>query len=268
MKLRYAAVSGLLLATLALAEQEAPVANGTPRAEGVEAATLRMDALFARLIEQALQIDRLLNEVVDKESADHTAPELEQKLALMGEKLRELEALPFRDAQDAEALKVHMAALTHVSQSYLSTMLRLTEVNTYGSGELMTVFQRYKVDDHRLTQQQSDDLPHTLLCSELADSLEDALLALNKVQDAASAAQTIPILQTLLTRIERTHHMLTLLAPPQTDEQKESLRPARERLLKISNELKRQNDRLQAQQCFHCRELDLILPRLLQLAAS
>ena len=105
-----------------------------------------VDSLFGQMLEAAQQISRLLSEVTDKESADRSAVLLEQKLAYMDEQLRTLENFSFRRAQDAKALKVHMATLTHISQSYLASMQRLAVVNAYGSETLLALFVRFKVD--------------------------------------------------------------------------------------------------------------------------
>lgn len=270
MKLRYALFAGILLYShSAWAQEDVSEKQAEERSETETAApTSGVGALCRKLVQNAQDIGRLLSNVTDKESADQVASEVDKRLALMNEKLRELEAYPFHHEQDAEELKTHMATLTHVSQGCLSIMQKLVEVNAYGSEALMSVFMRYKVDDNKLQRLQAEDLPHTPLYEELADSLTDALYCLLKVQDADSAQQILPDLRKHLKKIEHTHHMLTQLAPPRTDEQREAVRPARERLQQLTKELKEVNDRLQEAHCYRNKELDLILPRLLQAAAS
>lgn len=228
----------------------------------------RMDAIFDAMVKEAQQISRLLAEVTDKESADRVAGMLEVMLAHMGENLRALEEYSFHQEQDAEALKRHMATLTHVSQSYYATMQKLSEVNVYGSAALTLVFQRYKMDGEKLTHLQAEDLPHTSLYNELADTLEDALYCLNKVQDEASAAGAVPVLRDLQKKIDHTHHMLEQLVPPHTDEQKEVIRPVREQLRGVTTELKAASDRLKEVQFYRNRDLETLLPLMLQAAAS
>lgn len=242
--------------------------NGAATEQAAENAPAAIDRLFKSLIQEAQQINSLLNEVSDKDSADRVAPELNKRLSLMDAEMKELEKFPFRGEQDSEALTMNMAALTHVTQICLEAMQRLSEINAYGSEALMSVFKHYKLQDNTLSYLKADDLPHTRLYNELADTLDDVLYSLRSVQDTATAEAAVRTLQPLLLKLESEHNMLVQLAPPRTDDQREAVRPARERLQRISAELKAQNDRLQAAHCYRCSELDLMLPRLLQVAAS
>lgn len=232
----------------------------------VEAAppTSVIDPIFRDLVETAQQVADLLSEVTDKESADRIAAPLKEKLAFIKDKLHTLESYPLNEERDAEALKQHMAALTHVSQNTLNSIQLLVELNAYGSEALMEVFNRYKVDTEKIPHLQADDVPHGRIYSDLADLLDDVLYTLRKVQDGTSAQAALATLSPLLRKMEQSHHMLVQLAPPLTDEQREAVRPSRERLLKLSGELKEEISRLQAAHCFHIAELDSILPRLLQ----
>lgn len=257
--------------TLAICALWAAVSGAAWSRDGGEASAAalpwpQVEETFQAMVEDARQISRLLGEVTDRETADRVAGELEQALAHMNEKLQALEGYSFRREQDAEALKQHMATLTHVSQSYLATMQRLAEVQAYGSSALSGVMQRYKMDGDRLSHLRADDLPHTPLYNELADSLEDALYSLSKVQDEAGAAGAAPALRELLQRISHAHHLLEQLAPPHTDEQKEVVRPVRERLRQALGELQKENERIKAAQYYNNRELEALLPRLLQVA--
>lgn len=241
-----------------------------PVAEPEEAAapTSDIDSFFHELVEAAQQVTHLLNEVADQESADRIAPALKQKLAYINDKLHALETFPPKSEQDAEALKQHMATLTHVSQNTLDSLQRLAEVNAYGSEALMEVFDRYKVDTEKIPHLQAEDVPQARIYSDLADYLDDALYALRKAQDEATAHEAIISLRPLLSKMEQAHHMLVQLAPPATDEQREAVRPVRERLLKLSNELKEEISRLQTAHCYKNEELDQLLPRLLQATSS
>lgn len=227
--------------------------------------SLPMETLFHEIVNEARQIDLMLNGVTDKESADRSVRLLEQMLTHMDEHLHELEHFPFRQEQEAELLKSHMATLTHISQSYLSAMQRLAEVNAYGSEPLLALFVRYKVGSEKIKLLQAEDMPHTLLYGELADTLEDAIYTLNRVQNAAGSATVLPRLRALLGTANRVHHMLAQLVPPATDEQKEAVRPAREKLQKLFNDLKKAVDRLQNDRSYGNAELDALLPQLLQM---
>lgn len=254
-----------MLCVTATHSQEEAAGESAPVQEQADSA---IDQFFAALVHEAQQVYSLLNEVTDKESADRIAPLLDKSLAHMAAKMQELEQFPFRDEQDSEALTVHMASLTQVAQSCQDAMKRLSEVHAYGSDSLMSMFSRYKLQDNSLGYLREDDLPHSQLYGEMADSLDDALYSLRRVQDEASAREAVSTLQALLDKLEQAHRMLVQLAPPRTEEQREAVRPIRERLRQLSTLLKQQNDRLQAARCYQSPELDSILPRLLQLAAS
>lgn len=270
MKLRLTIVASLLICPAGLWGQYASAEQAVAVDDAVEPppASPKMEALFAELVADAQHIGQLLNEVTDKESADRVAQELDQRLTHMNTQLHELEQMPLR-GRDAEALKQHMATLTHVCQSTLQAMQRLAEVNAYGSEALMGVFSRYKIGDGKLpTHLQDDDLPHTQLYAELTDAMEDALYCLQRVQDEPGARQAAADLTPTLHKIERICQMLVQLAPPRTDEQREAVRPARERLHTLMSDLKAQCDRLRKAHCYNCEALDLLLPRLLQVAVS
>ncbi|MCH5285516.1 MAG: hypothetical protein J1E42_07935 [Akkermansiaceae bacterium] len=269
MKLRISAVSALCC-TLALWPACSALEESEPPADMRENAPppSSLDALFDELITEASSIHHLLNEVADKDSADRVAAQLETRLAHMNSKLGELEQLP-PDESETGALQRHMTTLTHASQLYLTAMQRLAELNAYGSTALMGVFRRYKVDAvGSQPHLQADDLPHSPLYTELADTLEDALFTLRHVQDEASAQAAAQKIASLLQQMERAHDMLTQLAPLRTDEQKEAVRPARERVRRITDAIKEQTSRLKEAHYYNTPALDLLLPKLLPYSAS
>lgn len=200
----------------------------------------RIDTLWTELVKHAISVDRLLVEVTDKTGADAVAPQLETLLASMSRMLEELESYPFSHPQDVQALKKQMAALTYVSQSYQGTIQKLVELSAYGSEELMNVFRRYKLDSTRSVYASAnmEDTPQMRLYSDLADQVDDALYGLRKWEKGDHTEDIVLMLLEHAGKIERTHHMLTLLAPPSTDDQREALRPARQRLQLLAAELK------------------------------
>ena len=252
-----------MMTFLPLAVGQEQVESAPPQQE--EATTPSpIDSFFQHLLAQAQQVDELLTQVADKESADRIAGPLVEQLQTIDDGLGKLQNFPFTQEKDAEAMKMHMATLTHISQNTLATMQRLVEVNAYGSEALMKVFDHYKLSSEKIPHLQADDLPHAQLYSELAEMLDDALVLLRRTQDEASVPPCLESLRPLLKKIADAHHMLVQLAPPRTNEQKEAIRPARERLLKVSNELRKEISRLQAVHCFRNNELDALLPQLLQ----
>lgn len=264
MKWCLAAVMCVLVSAVGAQE---PAAEG----EGVhsEAAepqeTQPLEILFREMVDEARQIERMLSEVTDRESADRSVEALERMLTHMDTQLHELENFSFRHEQEVAALQTHMAMLTHISQNSLAAMQRLVEVNAYGSEPLLALFVRHRVDVEKRQRLRAEDMPHTQLYNELADAMEDVIYALNRVQSADDAAAVLAGLRKQLSATERVHHMLMQLVPPTTDEQKNAMRPVRVRLQKLFNELKKAIDHLQAAQCYGNEELDALLPKLLAL---
>lgn len=268
MKYTCALLAGILLGTSTALSQEAAGSAAPTAQPALTPPGESIDSLCSELVSVSQQVYNLLGEVADKESADRVAPRLKEKLHFMSDRLRLLETLPFDHEQDTEALKSHMASLTHISQSNLAAMQRLAEVNAYGSEDLMAIFDRYKVEKRAINGLDADDLPQTQLYNELADTLESAIFTLQQIQSEEQAKAGLESLRPLLHKLEAAHNKLTILAPPHTDEQREALRPARERLARLSDELKKEISRLQAAKYYNCLELDTQLPRLLRLAAG
>lgn len=269
MKVARALLTGVILfSTASWSRDVEPQRAQTPPAADTAPDTSTIDNLFHELVQDAQYVNGLLRGVTDKESADKVAPKLREILSSMAKRLHSLESYPFTGEQDTEALKSNMAALTHVSQANLASMQRLAEVNAYGSEALMDIFVSYNIDKVSTTSLSEEDIPQSQLYSELTDALDHVLYTLRRVQDSTSAAESLPQLHTLLQQIESAHRRLALLAPPHTDDLRETLRPAREKLQQLSRELNAEIARLQAAKCYLCPELDALLPRLLSPAAS
>lgn len=269
MKKSFAAALYCALSPVIVAQEPIAGESGAPpvlQDESEALAPSPMEELFLEIVDEARQIELMLNRVTDKETADRSASLLEHMLTRMNSHLHLLEQYSFRHEPEAEALKTNMATLMHISQSYLATMQRLAEVNAYGSDTLLTLFIRYKMDGEKIGHLQAEDMPHTQLYGELADTMEDITYTLKCIQSAADAAAALPRLRKLLRVTDRARHMLAQLIPPSTDEQKDAVRPARARLQGLFGELKKAIDRLQTEQSYGNKELDALLPKLLALS--
>lgn len=237
-----------------------------PRQETSETS---LKKLCETLISEGQQVETLLGSVADKASADVAAERLDQLLASMSHQLRQLQSRPITGDDDVRTIKTHMTSLTHISQMYLTTMKRLYEVEAYGSEKLMEVFRRYGVSvSVNSGVLQADDLPHTELYNKLSDQLENVLFVLRKTKDDATAAEAMQILQEQATQMERTRHMLTLLDPPRTDEQREAVLPSRERLMHLRKELLTLRSELQASGNSTMAQLMNLLERILVASAG
>lgn len=204
-------------------------------------------SLCLRLVNEAREIDKLLHTVSDKPSADHAAVILRDKLDLMRTLLKRLEKEPPPTASDARMLDQQMSTLTHITQGYILTMQRLTEVNAYGSDDLLEVFRNYKMSSRQATSStQGEDLPQSRLYIAMGDQLEDMLYLLRKVQNQEGAARASEALGPALEQTLRLRQMLENLSPAQPTEQREAIRPAKERLRRLCDELKREQERLRA----------------------
>lgn len=268
MKVIHSLLISTMLAAPSLYARDAAAAEraGAESSGVVQAADI--DSIFRELVDEAQVINRLLNEVTDRESADRIVPELKSRLQHLRVGLSGLERYSFSREQDAEALKSHMTSLTHISQRNLADMQRLAGVNAYGSEALMGIFDLYKINTLKAEGLDADDLPQTMLYHELEDALEAALPLLRRIQSEETATESLPGLRAVLSKIESAHRRLVLLAPPHTNEQKEALRPVRENLHRLSLQLKEEISRLQAAKCYSCAALDALLPHLLSPAAS
>ncbi len=220
------------------------------------------------LVVEGQQVESLLSTIADKESADRAAARLEQLFQSMSARLRQLPTMPVSGDEDVLIIKTHMTALTHISQSCLTMLRRIYEVDAYGSEQLMQIIKKYGMGTRPVNELHADDLPHTQLYNELSDVLEDVLFALRKITDEASAAKAIKTVRELTEHMERTKHRLTLLDPPRTDDQREAVQPAKDRLLHLREELLSLRTKLQSLHDSSATELMSLLDRLLVASAG
>ena len=155
------------------------------------------------LLNQARQIDRILRSVSDRESADRAADELKVLFDRMQGLCCKLETLPVSTPEDARMLSDSMRTLTHIFQSYIPVVERLTEVNAYGSEKLVNVFHLYKVRDGYSAGQQQEESPRVLAWQEVADSLEVLLYHVRKLNTAEAVNQQMPHLREEVQRVEQ-----------------------------------------------------------------
>jgi len=204
------------------------------------------ETLCDQLVEEAREIDRILHTISDKASADHAAVVLGDKLELMRTLLKRLERMPAPSPADTRTLDQQMSALTHITQGYIPMVQRLTEVNGYGSEDLLRVFRNYKVvvSQRMSAATRAEDIPQSRLYTAIGDHLEDVLYLLRKVQDREGAARAAQALNAAQEETARLRQMLEALSPILPEEQREAARPARERLLRLCEELKNQQERL------------------------
>lgn len=268
MPARGSLIPGILL-LLPLCGGQEPQGAACGEAEAAESAAPsgeRLRELGKQILAEAREVLRLLGEVTDRVTADSTIEPLRARLKAMDAALHQLKDVPYTDEQDALAIRGDMTELTHLSQAVLEVAIRLEEVGAYGSQGLLEVFEQYKLGKGDTPGLRAEDLPHSQLCNQLADEIEDALYTLRKIHGEAEARDTANTVEDLLVSIERTRNMLAQLAPPRTNEQREALEPSRERLRRTVEELRKVNATLQEQQYWGEPQLGLLLERLLRAA--
>lgn len=215
------------------------------------------------LLSDSQAVLNLLNGVENRESADRVAPQLDILLRRIDENIKRLSSLPLSDSQVSGTIKTQMISLTHLAQDSLRAMQRLGEVGAYGSEKLMAIFAKYKVtlpSEHPI---HAETLLHDRLLNSLADAVDEALYTLRRVHDEVSARDAANTVESLLVSIEDTRHMLTQLGPPRTEELRVALRPTRERVQRLGNEVRAVNEQLKSRKYFDIPRLGTIIERLL-----
>lgn len=263
MRRNCAIISGfLLLLSFVSAQGEQTVPDSASKEP--EPPKSEAEQLGDQMIRESREIMKLLSGVTDRASADQAAVLLREKLKSLDAHLRRLETLPLTNEQDARSIHGDMTELTHLSQGGLDMLQRLREVGAYGSKALMDTFDQYKFGQSGAPALRADDLPHSQLCNQLADEIEDALYTLRKVQDEAGARDASITVEDLLEKIEHTHQLLTQLAAPRTQEQREALEPARTRLHRVTAEARKVHESLRQKQFFGDPKLGEVMNRLIR----
>ena len=101
--------------------------------------------LCRRLVDESREVDRLLRTVSDRESGQAVAAQLRSKMEFLQQGAGQLSQMPLSGAEAARQLEQLMRDLMHVTQGYMPVVHRLVEVNAYGSDELLSLFQFYKM---------------------------------------------------------------------------------------------------------------------------
>lgn len=215
------------------------------------------------LLNDSQTVLNLLNGVTNRETANQVGTQLDGLMQRIDENMKRLGKLPLTDTQISGTIKAEMVSLTHLAQDSLRTIQRLQEVGAYGSEKLLAVFTKYGVtltSEHPIL---AENIPHDGLLNSLADAVDDALYTLRKVHDEVSARDAANTVDGLLVSIEGTRHMLTQLGPPRTEELREALRPTRERVQRLGNEVRSVNEQLKSQKYYEVTRLGTIIERLL-----
>lgn len=221
------------------------------------------DKLCRKLIANAKAIDSLLQRIHDKESADKGAIELERQIQEMRVLLAGLEQLPF-DEETTNIITEQMATLTHITQAYMPRIQELLELNAYGSQALMDNLRKHNADnDYYETETEDVAAPYAQIYSGMETALSNALYALCKATDAATAKEASQIVSEALAEHRRLQEELATLQS--LESQPQAQMPQQTALMKLKKELEQEILRLQEQSYYGEPDLPILLPEYLKL---
>ena len=221
------------------------------------------EKLCRELIANAKAIDSLLQRVKDKESADKAATELALQLQGMRELLAGLEQLPF-DEETTNIITEQMATLTHITQAYMPRIQELLELNAYGSQALMDNLRKHNADNDYYDAEPEDvAAPYAQIYSGMETALSNALYALCKATDAATAKEASQIVSEALAEHRRLQEELATLQS--LESQPQAQMPQQTALMKLKKELEQEILRLQEQSYYGEPDLPILLPEYLKL---
>lgn len=231
-----------------------------------KAPVLRDDAtaLCAELIEKARAIDALLHTVTDKAGADAAAVELEKHLADMQALLLALEQLPF-DVETTNVITTQMTALTHITQAYMPLIQQLQENQAYGSQSLMTQLRKHN-EDNGYAEPSVEPIeltPFEQLCCKLEENLGNALYAVRKTTDAATAKDAVLSLSELKDERNVLVEQMEILASQGDSDTKSTAHLSTVQQLKT--ELQTELNRLQELRFYDDPDLPALLPEYINL---
>ena len=224
--------------------------------------------LCRRLVEESREVDRLLRTVSDRESGQAVAAALRSKMEFLQQGAGQLSQMPLSGAEAARQLEQLMRDLMHVTQGYMPVVHRLVEVNAYGSEELLSLFQFYKMSAAAAANAaRSGESLVVRSCNEWCDSIDDMLYQLRRVQDFATA-QTVAggELVSLIRRVERLAEDVESQQLGLSPQQLESEPLPKARLKFLQGELRNEVLRLQKAGCYGAAQLTPLLEACLKAA--
>lgn len=224
--------------------------------------------LCRRLVEESREVDRLLRTVSDRESGQSVAAELRSKMEFLQQGAGQLSQMPLSGAEAARQLEQLMRDLMHVTQGYMPVVHRLVEVNAYGSEELLSLFQFYKMSAAAAAN--ADRSGESLVvrsCNEWCDSIDDMLYQLRRVQDSGTAqAVAGGELVSLIRRVERLAVDVESQQLGLSPQQLESEPLPKTRLKFLQGEVRNEVLRLQKAGCYGAAQLTPMLEACLKAA--
>ena len=224
--------------------------------------------LCRRLVEESREVDRLLRTVSDRESGQAVAAALRSKMEFLQQGAGQLSQMPLSGAEAARQLEQLMRDLMHITQGYMPVVHRLVEVNAYGSEELLSLFQFYKMSAAAAANAaRSGESLVVRSCNEWCDSIDDMLYQLRRVQDFATA-QTVAggELVSLIRRVERLAEDVESQQLGLSPQQLESEPLPKARLKFLQGELRNEVLRLQKAGCYGAAQLTPLLESCLKAA--
>ena len=224
--------------------------------------------LCRRLVEESREVDRLLRTVSDRESGQSVAAELRSKMEFLQQGAGQLSQMPLSGAEAARQLEQLMRDLMHVTQGYMPVVHRLVEVNAYGSEELLSLFQFYKMSAAAAANAAlSGESLVVRSCNEWCDSIDDMLYQLRRVQDSGTAqAVAGGELASLIKRVERLAVDVESQQLGLSPQQLESEPLPKPRLKFLQGEVRNEVLRLQKAGCYGAAQLTPMLEACLKAA--
>lgn len=214
------------------------------------------------LIRLSHEISTLLNTVVDFDSAEKAAPQLNAKTVAMKKLLSELEQLPF-DAETTHIIAGRMVTLTHITQAQMPKIQELISNHAYGSAALVAHLQRYNAEQNLYKDAPSDSgLPYAQLYSGMSAALNKSVCKLRNVSDKDSADEAARLLRESIKKHQQLFRELTTLSSLESPPQHMTLRNA---LIPLRDEMQREQERLKAQNFFGSPDLPGLIGEYLQL---
>lgn len=214
-----------------------------------------------KLVEESREVDRILRTVSDRESGVAATGELRTRMEYLRQSMEELGRLPLASGEEARAVEQMMRDLTHITQGYMQVVQLLIEVNAYGTEELISLFQYYKMSSPEAGAVScSQESPLVRSYTEWCDSLDDLLFVLRRIQSPDAAGAAISELRTLLERMETRAAQAETFQTGLSPQQVESEQVPTERMRRLRGELRGELQRLRTHQCYGVGELQALLP--------